>query len=393
MDKNTEKTIWIILYLSFTLIFLLLIYFSNENRVILGFLSSLLIISVSIRLSIIYPVSHKKHIGKLMLFFDLTIVYLIFVTDMSGVSILYTIILIMDSIFFHSNKFSFLIIVLGYLSFVVYNASMPSLYPTIGPISFSSLIALLGFSFLASILYFSKQQIIQSTKLSSSMKEIEEKNIKLEKAYIKLKEHSEALEEMSALKERNRIAREIHDTVGHTLTTVLVEMEAGKRLLVKNKAAGLEKIDLAQEQVRKGLYDIRKSVRLLKEGKDLIEFIPSLKLLIEDTQLHTEIKISYDILLNEDIPKNYEKIIYNSLLEGLTNGIKHGRATEFIFKLYKENKNIYFYLEDNGIGSDDMIMGFGLTTMKESIEELGGSFNVISYPKGGCIIKFNLLEE
>ncbi len=390
MDKNTEKTIWIILYFSFTLIFLLLLYLSNENRVIIGFLSSLLIISVSLRLSVLYPNPSKKYIGKFLIFVDLTVVYLIFATDMSGISILYTIILIMDSIFFHSYTFSFLIIVLGYLSFIIYKISTPSLYPNLGHISLSSIIALLGFVFLSSILYFLKEQIIQRSKLSNSMNEVEEKNIKLEKAYSKLKEHSEALEEMAALKERNRISRELHDTVGHTLTTVLVEIEAGKRLLVKDKPGGLDKITLAQEQVRKGLKDIRSSVTMMKEGKDLIEFIPSLKLILEDTKLHTDVKIHYDISLDRNISKTYEKIIYNSLLEGITNGIKHGDAKEFIFKLYDSDENIFFYLEDKGLGSEDIILGFGLTNMKESVESVNGEFNLKYLKEKGFIIEFVL---
>lgn len=390
MDKNTEKTIWIILYFSFTLIFLLLLYLSNENRVIIGFLSSLLIISVSLRLSVLYPNPSKKYIGKFLIFVDLTVVYLIFATDMSGISILYTIILIMDSIFFHSYTFSFLIIVLGYLSFIIYKISTPSLYPNLGHISLSSIIALLGFVFLSSILYFLKEQIIQRSKLSNSMNEVEEKNIKLEKAYSKLKEHSEALEEMAALKERNRISRELHDTVGHTLTTVLVEIEAGKRLLVKDKPGGLDKITLAQEQVRKGLKDIRSSVTMMKEGKDLIEFIPSLKLILEDTKLHTDVKIHYDISLDRNISKTYEKIIYNSLLEGITNGIKHGDAKEFIFKLYDGDENIFFYLEDKGLGSEDIILGFGLTNMKESVESVNGEFNLKYLKEKGFIIEFVL---
>lgn len=390
MDKNTEKTIWIILYFSFTLIFLLLLYLSNENRVIVGFLSSLLIISVSLRLSVLYPNPSKKYIGKFLIFVDLTVVYLIFATDMSGISILYTIILIMDSIFFHSYTFSFLIIVLGYLSFIIYKISTPSLYPNLGHISLSSIIALSGFVFLSSILYFLKEQIIQRSKLSNSMNEVEEKNIKLEKAYSKLKEHSEALEEMAALKERNRISRELHDTVGHTLTTVLVEIEAGKRLLVKDKPGGLDKITLAQEQVRKGLKDIRSSVTMMKEGKDLIEFIPSLKLILEDTKLHTDVKIHYDISLDRNISKTYEKIIYNSLLEGITNGIKHGDAKEFIFKLYDSDENIFFYLEDKGLGSEDIILGFGLTNMKESVESVNGEFNLKYLKEKGFIIEFVL---
>ena len=128
----------------------------------------------------------------------------------------------------------------------------------------------------------------------------------------------------------------------------------------------------------------------MKEGKDLIEFIPSLKLILEDTKLHTDVKIHYDISLDRNISKTYEKIIYNSLLEGITNGIKHGDAKEFIFKLYDSDENIFFYLEDKGLGSEDIILGFGLTNMKESVESVNGEFNLKYLKEKGFIIEFVL---
>lgn len=390
MDKYAERIIWIILYVSFIFIFLFLISFSPSNRALLGILSSLLILSVSIRLSVIYTHEKYKYIGKFLLLFDLAIVYIIILNDSLGISNLYMIILMIDSIFFYENTFGLLVIFLGYLSYLISGAYDFILFLNFKDLFLIGFVGIAAFGFLSSILYFTKYQIIQKQLIANSMKEIEEKNLKLEKAYSKLKEHSEALEEMAALEERNRIAREIHDTVGHTLTTVLIELEAGKRLLAKDKDKGLEKINLAQEQVRKGLQDIRKSVRMLREGGDVLDFIPSIELLIKDTIKHTEVNIIYNIDLKKDIPKALKKIIYNSLTEGLTNGIKHGECSSFDFKLWEHNEKVFFRLEDNGKGFKELITGFGLTVMKENVQELGGNFNVFSPENKGCIIEFQL---
>ncbi len=391
MDKNTEKIIWIILYVSFIFIFIFLILFSPENRAILGILSSLLIISSSLRLSIIYLNDKNKSLGKCLIYMDLAVIYWLLLIDKSNVSILYILIILIDSILFHDKRFSIFIIILSYISYML--SKVPNLL-LIFDYRQSAFLALVGagiFAFISSILYFTKHQILQKQKILNIMEQLEHKNMQLQKAYEKLKEHSEALEEMAALKERNRIAREIHDTVGHTLTTVLVEMEAGKRLLCKDKKdLALEKIDLAQEQVRKGLVDIRKSVRLLKEGEDILDFIPAIKLLIEDTMKHTGIKVDYNINIDNDIPKNIQKIIYNGLMEGLTNGIKHGNSSKFMFRLYVENQHVFFYLKDNGVGFENIDLGFGLSAMKEQVESVKGYFNMSSIINEGTTLSIEI---
>jgi len=203
---------------------------------------------------------------------------------------------------------------------------------------------------------------------------------KLEKdcVYSNLKGAYEKLEMMTILKERNKIAREIHDTVGHTLTTVLVEIEASKRLIRVNSDLSLEKLNLAQGQVRKGLNDIRSSVRVLEKGDELLEFYPSLEALIKDTELHSEVTIKAQIDSSLILNRQAEKILFSSLLEGLTNGIRHGRSTAFLFKLFMKEDRVCFSLEDNGVGAGTLSLGFGLRAMRDRVYELDGSFDINS---------------
>jgi signal transduction histidine kinase len=195
---------------------------------------------------------------------------------------------------------------------------------------------------------------------------------------------------MTILKERNRIAREIHDTVGHTLTTVLVEIEAGERLVVVNPELSVEKIKLAKGQVRKGLNDIRTSVRMLQSGKEILDFETSLKLLIEETTKYGEVFIKYNIEKLPELSEDIKTTIYRALQEGLTNGIKHGKSTAFVFRLNFENGNLKFLLQDNGIGTDKIINSFGLMVMEERTRELGGIFNLTSKSGEGFEINISI---
>ncbi len=222
------------------------------------------------------------------------------------------------------------------------------------------------------------------------MYELKIKSKQLEDAYIKLRDSSSNIEEITILKERNRIAREIHDTLGHTLTSVLMELEAGERLLKTDKAAGAEKIGLAKGQIRKGLNDIRESVGILNKGKDVVDFTASLKLLLDETARHGDIFIRYEISDLPPLSEFQKKAIFRALQEGLTNGIKHGNSSAFIFLLNYDPEHILFHLQDNGTGCDKIVYGFGLSAMEQRIREVGGTLLITSSWQEGLGINITI---
>ncbi|KKM09409.1 hypothetical protein SY88_18810 [Clostridiales bacterium PH28_bin88] len=203
------------------------------------------------------------------------------------------------------------------------------------------------------------------------------------------KETLDALLEKSRLEERNRIAREIHDTVGHTLTSVLVQIEAGKRLLRKDAGLVAQKLEQCQEQLRKGLDDIRRSLRLLR-GSGAPDGAPDLETLIQDVVKNTGVTVDYGIdpLPRLDPARRY--VLYRALQEGLTNGIRHGGSKSFYFSLTEENGTARFLLQDYGTGTDQIHPGFGLTSMRERVKELNGDLAVYSRAGEGCRIEITL---
>jgi signal transduction histidine kinase len=246
------------------------------------------------------------------------------------------------------------------------------------------------FIFIFGAVYITVYQIKSKQTLQKTAEELETKTIQLEEINKKYLETMNALEEVTALKERNRIASEIHDTVGHTLTTVLIEIEAGKRLMNKNAEKALEKFNLAQEQVRKGLNNIRNSVRTLKEGNDILSVIPSLYLLVRETEKHTGVSIKCLFSPLPPITNEMGKILYKALQEGLTNGIRHGQSTEFVCSLSCKEDRVIFLLKDNGKGFDGINFGYGLSTMRERVEETGGSLNICSQKGKGCCLTIEI---
>ena len=226
--------------------------------------------------------------------------------------------------------------------------------------------------------------------LENSIKDIQDREVRLRAAYYDLNLAYKSLEEITTLKERNRIAREIHDTVGHTLTTVIVEMEAGKMLADKEPDTAKEKYNMAQMQAVKALDEMRYSVRMLSENKTISNLKQVVIDTIEESCRHTGVIIKYKIDLPDNFRTRFNELIVRTLKEGISNSIRHGKSTVFVFKLQFEEDKIYFLLQDNGVGCDKITLGFGLSNMKEAIEQAEGQITFRTEPEEGFEIEIIL---
>jgi predicted ATPase/signal transduction histidine kinase len=206
------------------------------------------------------------------------------------------------------------------------------------------------------------------------------------------REAAQALVEKAISDERNRIAGEIHDTIGHTLTSVLLQIEAGKRLIVnQDMEAALEKLDNSQRQVREGLQNLRKSLFMLRDGIDETkEFEAELESFIEKTMAYTGITIVYDIARGLRLNAAQKYVLYRALQEGITNGIRHGEAEYFHFSLSKHARFVEFCLRDNGRGAEHVSSGLGLAAMHDRVRELKGSLDIQTAPGAGWTLKIRL---
>jgi signal transduction histidine kinase len=384
MDKRTRLIFNAIIYFSLLFTSIMAVLSNSEKPYIIFLLCVFLFISFTVRR--ILPEAHMA--GKLTLLLDIGLIYLITLSDKNEFSQIFFYSLVSDAMILYYHKFSIFFSSACYISyiFIIYARYIKNNYFDISYFFPVFMEKSFFFIFVFGVMYIASYQINQKLLFNKTLEELETKTLQLEESNKKLHETMEALEEVTALKERNRIAREIHDTVGHALTTVLIEIEAGKRLIKKGMESGFEKLELAQEQVRKGINDIRSSVRMLQVGNEVMGFIPSLRSLVQETEMHTGVSVK---CLFSPLPKldpELEKILYRALQEGLTNGIRHGRSTSFACAIRCQDGRVLFTLKDNGAGSDEIILGFGLTSMKERVEKRGGIFRVESEKgKGFCL--------
>lgn len=202
-------------------------------------------------------------------------------------------------------------------------------------------------------------------ELSAALKEADESRARLEEVY-------EELTSTKVFEERNRIAKDIHDTAGHSMTTVIMQTEAAKLLIDDNPQEAKNRIISANIQAKNALEQMRESVHLLA-GRDKVHSLKEeIEEVIAQTIDGTDVKARYDLDNAQPDAEGY-RFIVNSLKELLSNGIRHGNATAFYVELKERKDEIFLLVSDNGAGVKGEIQeGFGLRGIREKAEKLGG---------------------
>lgn len=317
----------------------------------------------------------KKFAAK-MVFFGVDAVLLLVICIFTGNSLLAALYcVVLTQIYMSIAKFKDKFIVFGVscglylISFVV-----GWVLTNVGATTFNSAVeifsgALLGLLILALdfiIVQFLISFLKTNRELSEALKQADESRAALKAA-------SEQLSETAVFEERNRIAKDIHDNAGHSMTTVIMQTEAAKLLMDKNPEEAKNRIISANIQARNALEQMRESVHLLAGRGKTLPLKEQLEAIIAQTIDGTDIKARYDIADTDPDEERY-RYICNSLKECLANGIRHGRATAFYIELKVENGELSFYISDNGTGVEGEIKaGFGLNGMAEGAAAFGGS--------------------
>ena len=201
------------------------------------------------------------------------------------------------------------------------------------------------------------------------------KNAELHEANVKLQEYSETIKRMTEIEERNRLAREIHDTLGHALTGIVVSADAGKILFDAAPEEAKARFDVIGQTARQGLEDVRRSIRALRpDALESHDLESALEKMIENFRETTGADIRYaqeagKLLLAQD----EEVTVYRIVQEGMTNAIRHGEATQINLIIDRKDRNLRVRIFDNGVGMQGKKTGFGLNYMKERVELLKGT--------------------
>lgn len=190
----------------------------------------------------------------------------------------------------------------------------------------------------------------------------------------KLQRYAVVTERIGENNERKRLAREIHDTVGHALAGVAAGIDACIVMIDSNPEATKSQLKVISKVVRQGMVDVRKSLNKLRPGAlEKQGFKEAIEKMIDDFGSLSEVNIKLDYRLKDvDLENTTEDILFRIIQESMTNSVRHGGASQINISLYMEENNLCLYIKDNGIGCSEISYGFGLKQMKERVAIING---------------------
>jgi two-component system sensor histidine kinase DesK len=183
----------------------------------------------------------------------------------------------------------------------------------------------------------------------------------------------EEVRRLAATAERERIGRDLHDLLGHTLSLITLKLELARKLSEPDPASSRREMEEAEHVARDALAQVRSAVTGIRSA-GLAAELASARLLLESSQVH----LQYDA--PPALPENTERPLALTLREAATNIARHARATQARIVFTHESGAIKMHVEDNGIGGAT-VDGNGLRGMSERIAALGGTLSIDS-PKG-----------
>jgi signal transduction histidine kinase len=258
------------------------------------------------------------------------------------------------------------------------------------PLEITLLRTLLGILFIQMVAF-----LLVGHMIASLVKVQREQRERLTEANIRLAQHASTLEQLTLSRERNRLARELHDTLAHSLSGVAVQLEALDTLLEDSTGEVKALLHQTLSTTRSGLNETRRALRALRAGP-----LEDLGLALAIRNLAESVASRGNLRLRLDVPDQLENVspeleqgIYRVAQEALENVTRHAQAKDLQVRLSQNKDCLELIVSDNGRGFDlndvNLSDQFGIKGMRERTEMLGGQLEVKSQPERGTTIKFS----
>ncbi len=205
--------------------------------------------------------------------------------------------------------------------------------------------------------------------------QLRQNNYELEGTRARLLDYSRQVEKITLLEERNRIARELHDSLGHALAGILMQVDAARQIIPVNQAKGLELLGSAYQNISQGMDTVRATVRRLRPA-GYQNPAASLAELARTFRQTTGVQVDFRTAGTPyELFPSVETALYRNTQEALTNAVRHGKAKHVLVELAFRPEAVELSISDDGLGAAAFTKGFGLSGMEERTELVGGRVN------------------
>ena len=251
-------------------------------------------------------------------------------------------------------------------------------------VSFAMFVAML--TTLSAMIRFQRDNQISSKELNRYLNEA---TLQLAQANLELQDYAVMAEQEAISNERKRLAREMHDTLAYTLTNLVMMLEASLDLSSGNREELLNHLRLARDQAKEGLVGVRSALQALRpvhleEENGLTAIYHLIQTFTKATRIKVELNLGdAPLILGEEA----DWAAYRLVQEGMTNALRHGKATLIEISFYQERNGVRINIRDNGKGMENSSQGgFGLLGMRERIEKLGGELSANNQAGKGFVL-------
>ena len=367
MNNNKKNVyIYILKIVIFTVLFFAALYFENaqQKRLIILIASFIIFIANNI---VKYFVSHENKLYIILFLIDLVLIYILELNSRLLINYFlhsFYIIILLESSITLSFKNGMIVGVITIISSLV-----KFIYLIYYKFNLSN-ISQLVFFLIINILILVAALFAQYNKKEKEKKDLLYKE--LLEAHKRLKEYTDELHRLSVVEERNRIARDIHDNLGHNMTALIMQLQMTDHFLKTDLPKSKKFLESSINTARDSLDSIRDVVKTLRDSDRYLPEI-AIKDLVQEFSEKTGTKIELNIKGKMTSNQQASKAIYHILQEGLTNAVRHGRAAKICVKLDYSDNLIAFSIKDNGIGTQDIVEGYGIKGIKERVKVFKGN--------------------
>jgi signal transduction histidine kinase len=217
----------------------------------------------------------------------------------------------------------------------------------------------------------------------------------LEAAHQRLRRHTATVEQLAVSRERNRLARELHDTLAHSLSALTVQLEALRTQLANDAEAARDTADRILDLARRGLEESRRAIQALRTGPvETLGLDGALRDMVQSFQARTGVQASLSVAGQvSDLTVGEAQILFRIAEEALTNVERHASARQVDVRLGCEADRVDLVIHDDGVGFDVVTVEpdhYGLTGMRERATMIGATLEVSSQPGSGTEVRCSL---
>jgi signal transduction histidine kinase len=211
----------------------------------------------------------------------------------------------------------------------------------------------------------------------------------------KLTLYAAATEQLAVSQERNRIARELHDTLAHSLSGVIVQLEAVEALWDVNLAGARKMVEHVLRSARSGLTEVRRALTSLRASPlEDLGLALAISDLAQSVAARTDLKLNLEVASPiENIPPEVEQCVYRVAQEALENVGRHAKAKSLHVSLAQSNGHLMLTVKDDGQGFDRNRVDaarYGLKGLRERAEMIGGNLHIESKLNHGTTVQLSV---